>query len=362
MSLPKNSPPPTLPELLDACAAKPIPERARIVRRLAATHADLFALQFFQHLLNRPFGPMHREIIQLHEQAAANPPIHTRPARRLAIAAPRGAAKTTLKSLILPLHAILYRHERYIAILSATLKQAAQRLANIKAEIETNAPLRRAFPTEVRKRAQWNRKGININNVQVDIFSAGTELRGISYRQWRPTLVLLDDIEDSKNVQNPEQRQRLLEWYNEVIENIGDTYTAIEIVGTILHPDSLLANLIQRPDFQRRIYRSVIHFAHRNDLWEQWRDLYTDLEDPHRTQTARRFYQANRPTMLQGAAVLWPEKEDYYELMTQMVTRGRAAFYKEKQNQPQDAQETFFEIQRARTFRIQRDRLAFDNP
>jgi reverse gyrase len=159
-----------------------------------------FARYFFEHLLGRSFGRMHRDLIRLYERSRHEGELADRPARRLAIAAPRGAAKTTLKSLILPIHATLYGRERYIAILSATLKQARRRLANILAEIDTNAYLKSAFPSELARRGSCTTSSIHVNDVQIDIFSAGTELRGISHRQWRPTLVLLDDIEDSEAV------------------------------------------------------------------------------------------------------------------------------------------------------------------
>jgi len=324
-----------------------------MLRQRCEADALTFARAFFEHLLPRPFAPMHRELIRLHEDARADGPLEARPPRRLAIAAPRGAAKTTLKSLILPLHATLYRRERYIAILSATLRQARQRLANIRAELETNDALRRSFHREIARRGAWNLRGINVNDVQIDIFSAGAEIRGISWRQWRPTLVLLDDIENSEAVHSPERREQLLGWYNEVIENIGDAYTAIEIIGTILHPESLLATLLKRPDFEARVYRSVIRFAERDDLWEQWRGLYANLDDPRRADTARDFFRAREADMLRGARVLWPAREGYYDLMVQLATRGRAAFYQEKQNEPGAGRGAYFNPAHARRFRIE---------
>ena len=351
---PENLTPTAFIDWLRSSRKKPATKR-KILRTRCEKDVLTFARYFFEHLLGRRFGRMHRELIRLYERSLRDGPLAERPERRLAIAAPRGAAKTTLKSLVLPLHATLYGRERYIAILSATLKQARRRLANIQAELNTNAFLRNAFPEEIERRGACSLMGINVNDVQIDIFSAGTELRGVSYRQWRPTLVLLDDIEDSEAARNPERREQLLDWYNEVIENIGDTYTAIEIVGTILHPESLLATLLKRPDFQGRVYRSILRFAEREDLWEQWRGLYSDLDDPDRTETARRFFNARRADMLRGSRVLWGAKEDYYELMAQMATRGRSAFFKEKQNEPAAEGSGFFDLARARRFRIDGD-------
>ena len=327
------------------------------MRRRCEADIRLFAEYFFAHLLGRRPGRLHRELFDLWRRSRTRGSLESRSGRRLALAAPRGAAKSTLKTLIFPIHATLYQLERYIVILSATLKQARQRLHNIRSELETNETLKVFYAAEL---AQWDartRDSLEVNKVRLDAYSAGTEIRGISHRQWRPTLVLLDDVEDSQAVRNMERRERLLQWYNEVIENIGDTYTAIEIVGTLLHPDSLLARLLARPDFQSRTFRSIEQFAERADLWDQWRALFTNLDDPERGQTARDFFNRHRADMLRGARVLWQDKEDYYDLMVQLVTKGRAAFFKEKQNEPAAAQETFFDLGRIIRFRLEGEAL-----
>jgi hypothetical protein len=325
------------------------------MRKESERDPQLFAQNFFPHHTRLQFGLMHRVIFALYTRTLRPCPLEQRPARRLAIAAPRGAAKSTLKTLILPIHATLYARERYIVIVSATLKQAQQRLHNIQAEFRTNERLSEVFQKELKRKGKWTGKSINLNGVQIEVYSAGTELRGISHRQWRPTLILLDDVENSAGARSIQRRDKLFEWYNEVIENLGDTYTAIEIVGTLLHPDSLLARLLKRPDFDARVFRSIERFADRADLWEQWRSLYGNLDDPDRLETARRFFAQRRAEMTRGTRVLWQAKEDYYELMCQLTTRGRAAFFKEKQNEPGAAEDVFFDLSRAVKFRRSAD-------
>ena len=328
------------------------PKLIQRLRSRCSEDLQTFAVQFFDHHITRRFGDFHEELFDLYRQSLSPHPLNRRPARRLAIAAPRGAAKTTFKTLIFPLHAVLYRREPYIAILSATLKQAKRRLRNLKAEIQSNALLRAIYPELTDQPSQWNNNSITILDAQIDVYSAGTEIRGISHNQWRPTLIILDDIEDNRSAYSSARREMLLEWYNDVIENLGDTYTAVEIIGTLLHPDSLLNHLLQRPDFQGRTYRSIERFADREDLWTHWRTLYTNLANPKRIEEARAFYEANEHAMLQGAKVLWDAKEDYYTLMTQLTNMGRAAFFKEKQNQPTLTGQSFFDLTRITRFHL----------
>ncbi|MCX7012015.1 MAG: phage terminase large subunit, partial [Candidatus Sumerlaeota bacterium] len=192
---------------------------------------------------------------------------------------------------------------------------------------------------------------------QIDAFSAGSEARGLSAGEWRPTKVLLDDAEDSEQVENADLRERLYDWFREVVENLGDRYTDVEVVGTILHPDSLLTRLLERPDFESKRWPSVLKFAERSDLWDEGRTRYADLANPRRTASARRFFNDRRDEMLRGAEVLWPEKEDYYDLMVQLAARGRRAFFKEKQNEPLRADSAIFDPSTFRFFRREGGRL-----
>ncbi|MFW6303955.1 MAG: hypothetical protein ACOC2L_04970 [Candidatus Sumerlaeota bacterium] len=335
-------------------------ERTRLLREYSRRDIRFFAEYFFEHLFHRRFGRMHREMFSQYSSQIYTGDLRRRHARRLAVAAPRGAAKSTLKTLVFPIHATLYGLERYITILSATLKQARQRLHNIKTEFEANEILRRYYRPEIARRGTWTRSAIEINDVRIEVFSAGTEIRGLRHGPWRPTLIVLDDIEESDSVRSPEQRRQLFNWYNEVIENLGDSYTVIEIVGTLLHPDALLARLLERPDFDARVYRSIEQFAKREDLWDEWRDIFATLDDPDRLDSARAYFNAHRADMLRGTRVLWQDREDYYDLMCQLTTKGRRAFFKEKQNEPGGGEDAFFDMERVQTFDLRGEALVLE--
>jgi predicted phage terminase large subunit-like protein len=323
----------------------------------------LFARTFFPHHCRLPYSSMHRDFFRNYI-AHLTEDLLSRTGYNEAVAAPRGFAKSTIKSLILPIHAILHQTERYIVIISATLKQAKLRLKNIKNELLTNEILKKYYDIEIPSGMQkaWTQQSININDVQVEAYSAGTEIRGISYKEFRPTRVILDDAEDSSLVESGEGRAKLLEWFNEVIENLGDSYTILEVIGTLLHPESLLATLLRRPDFQGKVYRAVMDFAEETGLWEKWKIFFTDLSNERRMDSAEQFFIQNKNAMMKGARVLWNTKEDYYSLMTQLVTRGRRAFFQEKQNDPRSAENRLFSRDQFRYFTLDGDRLLVDRP
>lgn len=319
-------------------------------RKKSEGNAFFFADVFFRHHCRRDFSDFHRELFDRHV-SLATVDLAKRRGQRLAIAAPRGSAKTTIVSLILLLHDILYSRERYIVIISSTLKQAMQRLRNARSEILSNERLIKTYERELSQKGEFHSQSICVNGVQVDVYGSGAEIRGISAGPWRPTKIILDDVEDSEGVESAAQREKLRDWFNEVVENLGDTYTNFIIVGTILHPESLLAELLKRPDFEGRLYKSIQTFSPEAELWAEWRRLYVDLTDPKRAATARDFFNRHREAMLRDTSVLWSEKESYYDLMTQLATLGRRAFYQEKQNEPLGNGTALFDSATARRFR-----------
>ncbi|PKO18912.1 hypothetical protein CVU37_05955 [candidate division BRC1 bacterium HGW-BRC1-1] len=281
---------------------------------------------------------------------------------RLALAAPRGSAKSTIHSLLLPVIDVVQRRERYIIIVSATLAQAQGRLRSLRRELLENDALARAYPvlrdstcSPAIPPTSATRSALVVNGVRIEACGARCELRGLSWGEFRPTKIILDDAEASAAALTPHGRAATARWFAEVIEYLGDRYTHVEVVGTLLHPRSLLAELLKRPDFEAVHCEAVEQWSAATALWEEWRRLLTTPgsgDDERGAARARRFFLAHRAEMLAGTRVLWKAREDYPELMTQLALGGRAAFFKEKQNQPGGADLQLFDVARALRFEV----------
>ena len=262
---------------------------------------------------------------------------------RSAIAAPRGHAKSTVMSLQNVLHAALYGYKRYILLISDTEAQAVGFLDAIKNELETNERILADFGAQAGK--VWKTGSIVLaNGCRIDAVGSGQKLRGRRNYERRPDLILCDDIENDEGVRTAEQRQKTADWFWKAVCKSGDRYTDILVIGTILHHDSLLSNLLENPGFQSRKYRAVLSEPP-SPLWQTWENLATDLADPDREQTAHAFFFKHRKEMLTGARVLWPEKLSYYDLRLMRLTEGEAAFNSEMQNQPIDPAACLFSAQ-----------------
>jgi predicted phage terminase large subunit-like protein len=254
---------------------------------------------------------------------------------RRGIAAPRGHAKSTNFTFKDTLHAILYEYKHYPIILSDSSEQAEGFLTDIKTELEENRHIIEDFGNL--KGKEWNNSGfLTSTGIKVEAIGSGKKIRGRRHRNWRPDLIVLDDIENDENVNTPEQRKKLENWYYKAVSKAGDTYTDIVYIGTILHYDSLLSKVLKNPEYHCVKYRGVISFSDNDELWNAWEAIYTNLENENRQEDALEFFEANKEEMLEGTEVLWEAKLSYYDLMIIKVSEGEASFNSEIQNDPID--------------------------
>ncbi|MCY9765216.1 hypothetical protein M5X12_32485, partial [Paenibacillus alvei] len=233
---------------------------------------------------------------------------------RRATAASRGHAKSTNFTFKDTVHSVVYEYKHYAIILSDSSDQAEGFLTDIKTELEDNPAIIEDFGSL--KGNVW--KGsvlVTSTDIKVEAIGSGKKIRGRRHRNWRPDLIVLDDIENDENVYTPEQRKKLESWFYKAVSKAGDTYTDIVYIGTILHYDSLLSKIMKNPEYHSVKYRGVISFATNQSLWDAWEVIYNDLDNERRQEDALEFFEANRVEMLEGTEVLWEAKLSYYDLM-----------------------------------------------
>ncbi len=228
----------------------------RMRRTMGETSPAHFAKIYLGALCFEPFSRMHQEMFQELERL-----IRQR-GGRLAIAAPRGHAKSTIVTLAFVLWCVLYRTEKLILLISATKEQAQMLLKHIKEQLQQNVLLLEDFPDAcapegAKGRAKpWRESCILLRNqTMIHAYGAGQNLRGARHGKERPGLIVVDDLEDQEHVIVEEQREKLSQWFNATLLHAGHPDTNIIVVGTILHHDSLLANLTgSKSTWRKKIY------------------------------------------------------------------------------------------------------------
>lgn len=202
---------------------------------------------FFPERFYRPFDPIHQEIFDL---------IHNDDSQLKAIAAPRGVGKTSIINLLLPSLAILFQETNYIVNVSATHSLATQQAENLKYELTTNPVIREIYgdvKTDSFSKEQWIvRVGgpPEVGGQEICIMprGAGQQIRGLLFRNHRPGLIVVDDLEDPEHMDSEDQRRKKKEWFFADLMNSidrGRKDWRIIVLGTVLHQDSLLVNLLE---------------------------------------------------------------------------------------------------------------------
>ncbi len=253
--------------------------------------------------------------------------------QRLALAAPRGEAKSTVVGLQFALWCAVTGRKRYILEIADAFEQAAAQLEALKAELEVNPRLAMDFPEHTGAGRVWN-AGVIITsgNVKIQAFGAGKRMRGLRHGPHRPDLVIGDDLENDENVRSPEQRDKLEMWLRRTVLSLGEAGDTMDVivVGTVLHYDSVLSRLLGDPLWLHERFRAILQWPDRMDLWDKWEELL--LNDGEAAALA--FYQASAADMERGAVVSWPSARPLYKLMFKRARDGHEAFDSEQQNDP----------------------------
>ena len=254
---------------------------------------------------------------------------------KLNVLGPRGGAKSTIASLAFPLRAALLRGETYIWIVSDTKHQARSHLENIKAELTDNARLAEDFPQATGKGPVWRADSIVLHNgTCIEAFGTGQRIRGRRRRADRPTLIVCDDLQNDGHILSAVQREHSSTWFHGTLLKAGTPTTNVVNLATALHREALAMELLDKPGWNRRVFKAIESWPRNMSLWNAWEAIYADVKNANYKKDAWRFYCGNAAEMNSGAVVLWPEQEDLYTLMCMRAESGHSAFEREKQNSP----------------------------
>lgn len=194
-------------------------------KELAAFDMSYFGRAYLPHYFIRKSPHFHEELDEIWSRGVMkgrNPLKEAKVISRLkgsrqVVAAPRGHAKSTNFTFKDSLHAILYAYKHYILILSDSSEQAEGFLDDIKTELEDNANIIMDFGSLKGDKA-W-RTGVILTktDIKAEAIGSGKKVRGRRHRNWRPDLIVLDDIENDENVNTPEQRRKLKNWFDKAV-------------------------------------------------------------------------------------------------------------------------------------------------
>ncbi|MBF0614435.1 MAG: phage terminase large subunit [Magnetococcales bacterium] len=262
---------------------------------------------------------------------------------KLAVAAPRGEAKSTLITQIFGLWRVITGRSRYILIIMDAYHQAATMLEAMKAELEVNPRLRRDFPEHCGIGRVW-REGVAVtrSGIKVQAVGSGARLRGLRHGAARPDLVVCDDLENDDNVRVRVQRDKLENWMKKAVLKLGPPDDSLDVVyvGTVLHHDSVLARILANPFWESRRFQAIVRWPDAMGLWQEWQQILQRAGEAE----ADHFYRERQAEMDAGAQLSWPGMRTLETLMKMRARDGADAFDAEMQNQPMQENAPFGQL------------------
>lgn len=260
----------------------------------------------------------------------------TGPDRYVAIAAPRGHAKSTAITHAYTLACLLFRQRQYALIVSDTESQAILFLQGIKKELEDNEDLQALFDLKrdhngkitFPKESETDIIVEMADGHQFRIMAKGSEqkVRGLKWGSKRPDLVVCDDLENDEIVMNQDRRKKFARWFNGALMPCISDRGVIRVVGTILHLDSFLNGLMPVDHDKLTVHTTLkVSSTRRGLLWKSVKYRAHDME---------------------WKEFLWPEKKDKDELWALYQERVREGlpdiYYQEYLNEPIDESNSLF--------------------
>jgi predicted phage terminase large subunit-like protein len=260
-----------------------------------------FFKTYFPHYFSKPPGEFHEEWDVLAN--VKDEPVF--------IAAPREHTKSTFFSLGVPIHDICHKLKHFIMIVSDTEDLAADFAAFMQLELEDNERLRQDFG-DLTNPGSWESKDFTTSTgVRVKARGRGQRVRGLRNRQHRVDRIIIDDLENDKNVRNPKLVKETVEWLLTAVINTLAEGGSMIMVGTLLSKKSVLATMINMKA----------------------------EDDPEKGRFISKIYRA----MSEDGEPLWPGGWTKERLIRKKYLIGSIRFGKEFQNDPRDDEGLFRE-------------------
>jgi len=240
--------------------------------------------------------------------------------------APRYHSKTTIKCFLIPIFQALeesgtFRH--YLNVQATSEKANAVNLA-IKLEMESNEELREIYGDQMGRDKWTDYQFVLRNGIAFTAVGAGKSIRGINYRNIRPDYIIVDDLYDEEDINNPESTLKKTSWFwlSLFPARSMSRRCAIHVQGTAINQDDLLTQLETKHRWKSRTFKAI--------------------------------------TSMDKREVLWPELNSFDSLMLDKADMGSVIFFREMQNEPRDEESSIIKAAWLKDWECNVEELVFD--
>lgn len=257
------------------------------------------------------------------------------PHKYVAIAAPRGHAKSSGVTLGYGLSTLLFRERKFMLLVSDTEAQSALFLGAFKQALQDNKDLIELFDLKLNEKGQVQFIKDTENDIIVEfndghrfrIIAKGAEqkLRGLIWNGSRPDIIVCDDMENDELVMNKDRREKMKRWFKGALLPCISDRGIVRMVGTILHMDSLLENVMPKENDKATVVEGLKTYSKARAMWKSVK------------------YRAHNEDF---SELLWPQKKsgEWFKMLYEEAVRdGTTDVYSQEYlNYPLDMATTFF--------------------
>lgn len=280
-------------------------------KKLANSNMFWFFSVYFAHYIEYKSAKFQKEIFSL---VSGDNQI-------VAITAFRNSAKSTICSLILPIWGIVGKwKKKFVVIVCQNQSRAKDTLSNIRMELETIGIFVQDYQPRAGKTDKWSEDTIILPKykAKVSVISIGEAIRGMRHLQFRPDLIICDDLEDVPSCQNYESRKKLWQFINGELIPAGDRNTKYVFIGNKVHNDSAMMKLKKaiKSKVMKGVYREYPLINHKGVI--AWPGKYPNIRAIDRlkaTYASEIDYQREQMLKIlpEGDAIIKPEDINYYD-------------------------------------------------
>lgn len=233
---------------------------------------------YFAHYVKYQTAPFQREVFNLTESSLTE---------NLFVVAFRGSGKSTILTTSYPIWAILGKQQKkFVLILCQTQSQAKQHMMNLRRELETNTILKNDLGPFNDDSDEWGSASLVFSKLNARITAASTEqsIRGLRHNQYRPDLIIGDDVEDIASTKTREGRNKTYQWLTGEVVPAGDRNTRLVMVGNLLHEDSLLMRIKENVEKEKisGVFKEYPLIKNGEIMWPGKYSSQSDIKDEKR--------------------------------------------------------------------------------
>lgn len=197
---------------------------------------------------------------------------------------PREHGKTVRFSFAYVLWSVLTGRAKYVLLIGASGDSARENLQNIKTEIEENEKILEDFGSL--QGDTWTNVRLELTNgTCIQAKGSGASMRGTRFRQYRPDLIVIDDVLKDDAINSPSQRNKIHRWLKRVVFNLGKTAFIIW-VNTVFHNDDPVSRLCRELEAGDLVNWIAVRLGcirpDGTPLWPEYWDIQS-LEDKKKT-------------------------------------------------------------------------------